>query len=118
GFRLSATRAAMLLFWAVAGVLAAAAAGLILMRAAGASAEAGAADPAPALYRRQLAEIDDLADRGLMGDPERKAARAEAGRRLLAATDAPAPTWSADPAARRMVLLAVVAAPALALGLY
>jgi cytochrome c-type biogenesis protein CcmH len=108
----------MLLFWAVAGVLAAAAAGLILMRAAGASAEAGAADPAPALYRRQLAEIDDLADRGLMGDTEHKAARAEAGRRLLAATDAPAAAWSADPGARRMVLLAVVAAPALALGLY
>ena len=108
----------MLLFWAVAGVLAAAVAGLILMRAAGASAEAGAADPAPALYRRQLSEIDDLAERGLMGEAERVAAHAEAGRRLLAATDAPAETWSADPGARRMVLLAVAAVPALALALY
>ena len=108
----------MLLFWAVAGVLAAAAAGLILYRAAGASAQAGAADPAPALYRRQLSEIDDLAERGLMGEAERKAAHAEAGRRLLAATDAPVEAWSADPGARRLVLLAVAAAPALALGLY
>ena len=108
----------MLLFWAVAGILTAAAAGLILMRAAGASAEAAVVDPAPALYRRQLGEIDDLAERGLMGEAERAAAHAEAGRRLLAATDAPAQVWNADPRARRFVLLVLAAAPALALGLY
>ena len=108
----------MLLFWAAAGILTAAAAGLMLMRAAGASAEAAAVDPAPALYRRQLGEIDDLAERGLMGEAERAAAHAEAGRRLLAATDAPAQLWNADPRARRLVLLVLAAAPALALGLY
>jgi cytochrome c-type biogenesis protein CcmH len=108
----------MLFFWAVAGVLAAAAAGLILIRAAGASAQAGAADPAPALYRRQLSEIDELADRGLMAETERKSAHAEAARRLLAAAEAPVQAWNADPGARRLVLLAVVVAPALALGLY
>lgn len=108
----------MFLFWAVVGVLTAAAAGLILFRAAGAAAHAQAADPAPVLYRRQLSEIDDLAERGLMGEAERKAAHAEAARRLLAATDAPQPAWSADRRARRLVLLAVAAAPALALGLY
>jgi len=108
----------MFLFWAVVGVLTAAAAGLILFRAAGAAAQAQGADPAPVLYRRQLSEIDDLAERGLMGEAERKAAHAEAARRLLAATDAPQQAWSADPRARRAVLLAVAAAPALALGLY
>ena len=108
----------MLLFWAVAAILTAAAAGLILMRAAGASAQAAAADPAPALYRRQLSEIDDLAERGLMGEAERDAAHAEAGRRLLVATDTPVQPWNADPRARRFVLLALVVAPALALGLY
>ncbi|TAJ70005.1 MAG: c-type cytochrome biogenesis protein CcmI [Phenylobacterium sp.] len=108
----------MLVFWAVVGVLTAAAAGLILFRAAGAAAQAQAADPAPDLYRRQLSEIDDLAERGLMGDAERKAAHAEAARRLLAATDAPVQAWTADPRARRAVLLAVVAGPALALGVY
>ena len=108
----------MLLFWAAAGVLAAAAAGLILIRAAGAAVQAGAADPEPALYRRQLREIDDLAERGLMGEAERKSARAEAGRRLLAATDAPAAPWTADASVRGLVLLAAAAAPALALGLY
>lgn len=108
----------MLVFWAVVGVLTAAVAGLILFRAAGAAAQAQAADPSPILYRRQLSEIDDLAERGLMGEAERKAAHAEAARRLLAAADAPTQVWSADPKARRLVLLAVVAAPAAALGLY
>lgn len=108
----------MFLFWAVAGVLAAAAAGLILFRAAGAATQATAADPSAVLYRRQLSEIDDLAERGLMGEAERKSAHAEAARRLLAATDAPAQPWTADAHARGLVLLAVAAAPALALGLY
>jgi cytochrome c-type biogenesis protein CcmH len=108
----------MFLFWAVVGVLTAAAAGLILFRAAGAAAQAQAADPAPILYRRQLSEIDDLAERGLMGEAERKAAHAEAARRLLAATDAPQQAWNADPNARHTVLLAVAAATAVALGLY
>jgi cytochrome c-type biogenesis protein CcmH len=102
----------------VAGLLAAAAAGLILMRAAGAAAGAAEADPAQDVYRRQLAEIDDLADRGLIAETERKSARAEAGRRLLAAADAVAAPWSPDAKARGAVLLAVAAAPALALGLY
>lgn len=108
----------MFLFWAVAGVLAAAAAGLILMRAAGAAAGAADADPAQAVYRRQLSEIDDLAERGLIGEPERKSARAEAAKRLLAAADAPAQAWTPDAKARGFVLLAVATAPALALGVY
>lgn len=108
----------MFVFWAVVGVLTVAAAGLILFRAAGAAAQAQAADPAPVLYRRQLSEIDELAERGLMAEGERKAAHAEAARRLLAATEAPQQAWNADPRARRAVLAAVTAAPALALGLY
>lgn len=108
----------MLVFWVVVGVLTAAAAGLILFRAAGAAVHAGDADPSAAVYRRQLTEIDELAERGLMGEAERKAAQAEAGRRLLAAADAPARAWSAEPAGRRLVLAAALAAPALALGLY
>lgn len=108
----------MWLFWAVAGLFAAAAACLILMRAAAAQSQGADADPAQSLYRRQLGEIDDLVDRGLMGEAERAAARAEAGRRLLAAADAAGQPWTADPKARPWVLLAVAAAPALALLLY
>ncbi|WP_337188797.1 c-type cytochrome biogenesis protein CcmI [Phenylobacterium sp.] len=121
----------MFLFWAVAGVLAAAAAGLILMRAARAATSTagpriGGAitddDTASVLYRRQLAEIDELAERGLIGEGERKGAHAEAARRLLAAADAPAEAWASEDGAARNhrlgVLAGVVAAPALALGLY
>lgn len=107
----------MLIFWVVVGALTALAAGLILMRAAGAAAS-GAADPAPVFYRRQLAEIDELAERGLIGEAERRTAHAEAARRLLAASEAPKAEWSAGLKGRRAVLLAVVAVPALALGLY
>lgn len=108
----------MTLFWVVAGVLAAAAAGLILFRAARAAAAPEAADPTPILYRRQLSEIDDLADRGLIGEGERRSAHAEAARRLLSATERPDEAWTAGPAARPGLLIAILLAPALALGLY
>ena len=108
----------MLLFWVVVGILAAVSAALILFRAAGAVASTGATDPSQILYQRQLTEIDDLVERGLMGEAERKGAHAEAGRRLLTASEAPLQTWVADPRVRGLVLLSTVAFPALALGLY
>lgn len=91
---------------------------MILFRAAGAVASTGAVDPAQILYQRQVAEIDDLVERGLMGEAERRSAHAEAGRRLLTASEAPLQTWIDDPRIRRLVLLASVSVPALALGLY
>ena len=69
----------MLLFWILAGLISSGAALLILSRAARAGGGAAPADPTLEVYRRQLAELDDLADRGLLGEEERKAARAEAG---------------------------------------
>ncbi|WP_374471362.1 c-type cytochrome biogenesis protein CcmI [Phenylobacterium sp.] len=108
----------MIAFWAVAGVLSAAAAGLILFRAAKAASLGEAPDPTPILYRRQLAEIDDLAERGLIAEGERRTAHAEAARRLLSAAEQPGAAWRPDRAARGPVLAAVVAAPAVALGLY
>src|SRR4051794_6061674 len=111
----------MIEFWAAAGVISAVAAILILLRAARAARLASAGtepvDTTGVFYRRQLAEIGDLADRGLIGEGERKSAEAEAGRRLLAAADAPTESWSAEPI-RVPVLIAAVAAPVLALGLY
>ena len=104
----------MLLFWVVAGVLAAVSAALILFRAAGAVASTEAPDPSQILYQRQLAEIDDLVERGLMGEAERKGAHAEAGRRLLTASEAPLQIWVADPRVRGLALLAAVTVPALA----
>ncbi|MDB5447112.1 MAG: hypothetical protein JWQ97_2429 [Phenylobacterium sp.] len=107
----------MITFWVVAGVLAAAAAGLVLARAARAAREE-AFDPTPAVYRRQLAEIDELAGRGLIGESERRIAHAEAARRLLGAADAPALAWSTDGEGRRPALIAVVVASAAALAIY
>ncbi|WP_374571643.1 c-type cytochrome biogenesis protein CcmI [Phenylobacterium sp.] len=84
----------MIMFWAVAALVSAAAAGLVLRRAARVGVSAGGEDPALALYRRQLQEIDDLAERGLLAESERKSAQAEAGRRLLGAGEAKAAEWS------------------------
>jgi cytochrome c-type biogenesis protein CcmH len=107
----------MIVFWVSAGVLSAAAAILILSRAARAAARGSPVDTTSVFYRRQLAEIGDLADRGLLGDDERKSAEIEASRRLLAADDRPSEPWSSAPS-RGPILVAAVAAPALALGLY
>ena len=108
----------MFVFWVVAGVLSACAAGLILFRAAGAASRGEPVDPTPLVYRRQLAEIDELAERGLIGEAERRGAHAEAGRRLLAATDKPDTAWDAEPSGRGPVLAAAILAPSLALALY
>jgi cytochrome c-type biogenesis protein CcmH len=108
----------MLTFWIAAPLIAAGATALIVQRALAASRVPANADPAMAVYRRQLAEIDDLAERGLIPPDERQAARAETGRRLLAAAgDATAspPSKGLSPA---LALGLAAAAPLLALGLY
>ena len=106
----------MIAFWVVAGVLAAAAGGLVLFRAA--AVRDTCADPTPLVYRRQLAEIEELAERGLIGEAERKSAYAEAGRRLLGAADAAPQTWRADGESRKTVFITVGAAALAALVVY
>ena len=105
----------MLLFWIIAALMAAAASALMLVfarRAAG----AGEADPTMAVFRRQLAEVDEMAARGLLSGGEREAARAEAGRRLLRAADRRPPrTGRARP---WLLPAAAGAAPMAAMGLY
>lgn len=107
----------MFAFWIAAAALSAAAGWLMSRGARGASIRAVGEDPALAVHRRQLAEIDDLAARGLLPDGEVRAARAEAGRRLLAAAET-APPATAPTGGRRLALAAAVLAPLLALGLY
>ena len=110
----------MLLFWILAGLISSGAALLILLRAARTGGGAAPADPTLEVYQRQLAEIEELAERGLLGPDERQAARAEAGRRLLGeAEQAPERATGLSPRATRgLVLAAAVAAPLLALGAY
>ncbi len=109
----------MLLFWALVALLSAAAVALIMARATRAERRAGAVDPAVEVYRRQLQEIDEQAERGLLGVEEHRAAHAEAGRRLLREADAAAHASPPAPArGRRLVLAAALAAPILALAAY
>ena len=106
----------MISFWIVAALTAAAASSLVLAFARRARG-AAEADPTLTIFKRQLSEVDELAERGLLSGAERDSARVEAGRRLLRAADQPrsrgsgrSPSWSVPAAA--------AVAPVLALGLY
>lgn len=107
----------LLLFWTLAA-LTAAAAGLLILRGASRGARRAGAEGDAALeaLRRQYAEIDGLAERGLLDASERAAARAEAGRRLLAEADRAKAPWTA--AGARGAVAAAVLAGLGALGLY
>jgi cytochrome c-type biogenesis protein CcmH len=107
----------MIAFWIAAAGLSAVVAALMLHGAARASLAVGD-DASLAVHRRQLSEIDDLAERGLLADVELKGARAEAGRRLIAAADHQASWPPANPKQRPLVLILAAAAPLLALGIY
>lgn len=101
--------------WIAAALLAAAAATLMIWRVG----KAPPADATAEVYRRHLAEQDELRARGLLDEAEWKAARAEAGRRLLAAADqvedAPAPS----PRSHRLAVgVAAGLAGLAALGIY
>jgi len=104
-------------FWIAAAFLAASAAALILARAARAVGADVGQDPTIGVYQRALTEIDDLADRGLIPSDERRAARAEAGRRLLGAAEAgaTAPRRGLGPI---LTIAIAAAAPIAALILY
>lgn len=107
----------MLVFWIAAALLTAAAAAVVLWRAS--RPEAVAADATTEVYRRHLAEQDELLARGLLDETEWKAARAEAARRLLGAARQTAPAGPPNPRRDRLVVLGAVLASALvAVGAY
>ena len=107
----------MIGLWIAAAVLSAAAGALMLWRASAAAADGGV-DPSLPVYRRALAEIDELVERGLLLAPEREAARAEAARRLLRVAEHPAPAPDRPPASGRTVLAICLAAASAALVIY
>ena len=76
--------------------------------------------PALSIYRDQLGEVDRDLDRGLIGPGEAEAARTEIARRLLRTDEAArSETHAASERPRVLaVAVAVVAMPAIALGLY
>jgi cytochrome c-type biogenesis protein CcmH len=107
----------VIVFWAVAALLAAALTTLVLAFAARGRAEAAVA-PDSSLYTRQLEEIEALHARGLLGEAERTAARAETARRLLAAEDRGAAAFVPARGGRTVLLAAVLGAPLLAGAVY
>lgn len=79
-----------MIFWILIAVLTAGVAGLLIAPLMKARApEATGREDEAAVYRDQLKEIDRDLAQGLIGEKEADYARAEIGRRLLAATDAP-----------------------------
>ncbi len=108
----------MIAFWIAAALLSAAVAILIVLRAARAQARNPDEDPTLAVYRRQLSEIDDLAARGLLPDAERRSARTEAARRLLAAAEATPAAAGAGRSGRIAVIVAAALVPLLAVAAY
>lgn len=107
----------MIAFWIAATGLSAVTAGLVLRGAA----RARPVDDAQARlepHRRRLAEVERLAMDGLLAQDELKAARAEAGRGLLAAADQ-AETWERGGVAARKAVVAIAGAACVGgVGLY
>jgi cytochrome c-type biogenesis protein CcmH len=110
----------MISLWVAAALLSAGTASLILFRAARATAAAASAgeDPGLAIYRRQLTEIDDLAERDLIPADDRRSARAEAARRLLSAAERAAPLPLSASTGRGLVIATAAGAPLMAVAIY
>jgi cytochrome c-type biogenesis protein CcmH len=107
----------MIAFWIAAAGLSVVTAGLVLREAARAR-PVDDTETRLEPHRRRLAEVERLAQDGLLAEDELKAARAEAGRGLLAAAEQ-SETWSRDGAGARKIAVATVGlACALAAGLY
>lgn len=109
-----------MLFWIILALVTAAVVLVViapLMRPPEATASGMAQDAD--VYRDQLKELERDRERGLIGDSEAEAARAEIARRLLAATAAAAPLLKVRSVAdRRIAMATVIAIPALAVPLY
>jgi len=106
----------MIWLWIAAALVSAGLAALVVQRAARAAARAGGENPALAVYHRQMAELDDLAERGLIGEGERRSVRAETGRRLLAVAGRVEPPLNAS--GPGVIFAAATATPVLALAAY
>lgn len=109
----------MIGFWITAALISAAASFLVVGRAARLAVKIdGEEDPTLDVYRRQLREMDDLADRGLLTPQDHRSATTEAARRLLGAADQAQRGVSASPRARLLVLIIAAILPLLAVGAY
>lgn len=109
-----------MIFWVLLALMTAAVVLVVIAPLARPAADFAAASGDEArVYRDQLSELERDKERGLIGGEEADAARAEIGRRLLAAARTSAAAGAPRPAANRLIaLITVVAIPAIALPLY
>lgn len=112
-----------MLFWIVAAGLTAGVVLLLvppLLRSRAVPETAGGRAHDLEVYRDQLAELDHDRARGLIGEGEAAAARAEIGRRMLAAADLTEPAPSAPPSrrGRRLAVVLALGLPLSALAVY
>ena len=108
----------MIAFWLAAALLSAGVGVLVVLRSRRAAARRETEDPSLGVYRRQLSELDDLASRGLLPESERRSARTEAARRLLAAAETAPKPFAEGGRGRLAVLLLAGGAPLVALLIY
>ena len=111
----------MIWFWLIAASVAGLAGLAIIARAASVGREALSPPESPsiAVHRRQLAELEELAARGVIASEDLDAARAEASRRLLSAAETTTtPEQPGSPRMQMMVTGAAILSGLAALGLY
>jgi len=108
----------MLLFWIAAAALSLTAAAMMVAGAARAARTVDEADPTLGLYRRQLGELDDLVERGLLNEAEHRSARAEAGRRILTSAERGAGAEVAGKPGRGSALAALLLFPLASVAVY
>lgn len=104
-------------FWVGAALFGGALSAVVLRRAARAAQAPVDQEPERDIYLRQLAEIEQLASRGLLSTGELGVARAETGRRLLRAAALDRPDGGSV-GRGGCVIIAAAAAPLLAAALY
>ncbi len=106
------------MIWLVFALLTGAAVAVLLWPLTGPPPETSEDAADIAFYRAQIAEIDAEFSRGGAAPEEAEAAKALAGRRLLAAAQDETAPGDAPRARRFAILLIVLGAPLIALGLY
>lgn len=105
----------MIALWIAAFLAMAAAAGLVVLYSM--RPVAVVADPAQTVYLRQLTEMDELAERGLISPEEHALAKAEAGRRALK-EGSESPEAGPSKSSRLTVVAAIGVTGLLALAIY
>ena len=106
------------MIWIVFALLTGAAVAVLLWPLTGPPPETREDAADVAFYRAQIAEIDAEFSRGGVASDEAEAAKAQAGRRLLAAAQEETAPGDAPRARKFAILLIVLGAPLITLGLY